>query len=266
MFRRTFLIGVGAALASAACGGSPAGPGPITPTPTPTPTPPPTPSPTPPPTLGITRILSFGDSMTAGTVSKALTFLGLDAGLPQSYPYKLQTLLTQRYSAQTISVFNAGIAGRKATQDNKEGRFNDRLSEAKPDLAIILEGANDLNTIVGSTNEAITLIVGAIEDMVRESQRRGVKVMVATLPEQRPGQPNTANAALVPRFNTELRTMAQKKGAILVDLNAMFPPSLIGQDGLHPTEEGYEKFAEIFLEAIRPQFETPAAADPRFSR
>ena len=263
MFRRTFLIGVGAAVAAAACGGSPIQPGgggtPPPPGPTPTPTPPPPPPN--PPTLGITRILSFGDSMTAGTVSTALTFAALDAGLAQSYPYKLQTLLAARYSAQTISVFNAGIAGKRATQDRDDGRLGGALSEAKPELLILMEGANDLNNIVGSANEAIAAAVGAMEDMVRQAQGRGVRVMVATLPEQRPGQPNTQNAALVPRYNADLRTMAQKKDAILVDLNAMFPVSLIGRDGLHPTEAGYDKFAEIFLDAIRQQYETPAAAN-----
>ncbi|HET7219299.1 MAG TPA: GDSL-type esterase/lipase family protein, partial [Vicinamibacterales bacterium] len=151
MRRRTFLIGAGAAIV-AGCGGSPIQPGgggtPPPPGPTPTPTPTPPPPPPNPPTLGITRILSFGDSMTAGTVSTALTFLGLDAGLAQSYPYKLQTLLTTRYSAQSISVFNAGIAGRRAVQDRNDGRLSGALSEAKPELLILLEGANDLNNIV----------------------------------------------------------------------------------------------------------------------
>lgn len=263
MFRRTFLIGIGAAVAAAACGGSPIQPGgggnPPPPGPTPTPTPPPPPPN--PPTLGLTRILCFGDSMTAGTVSTALTFSALDAGLAQSYPYKLQTMVATRYTAQTISVFNAGIAGKRATQDRDDGRLGRMLSEAKPELLILMEGANDLNNIVGSVNEGIAAAAGAMEDMVREAQGRGVQVMVATIPEQRAGQPNTQNAALVPRYNNDLRTMAQKKGAILVDLSAMFPLSLIGRDGLHPTEAGYEKFAEIFLDAIRQRYETAAAAD-----
>lgn len=256
MLRREFLIGTAAALLTAGCGDDrpPIGP---TPPPQPTPTPTPTPTPVIPPTLRITRILAFGDSMTAGTVSLAPLLYGFDAGLPQSYPNKLQTLLGARYSAQTLSVFNFGIPGNKATQPGERDRLARAIRECSPELVILLEGANDLNNVTGSVNAYIDSIAGAMEDMVREAQGRGLPVFVSTLPEQRPGQPNTQNAALVPRYNSTLSSMCSKKGATLVDLYAMFPVSLIGRDGLHPTEAGYDKFAEIFLEAIRQQYEVP---------
>jgi hypothetical protein len=39
------------------------------------------------------------------------------------------------------------------------------------------------------------------------------------------------------------------------------PESLIGQDGLHPTEEGYQRLAEIYLDAIKSTYESsPPAA------
>ena len=64
--------------------------------------------------------------------------------------------------------------------------------------------------------------------------------------------------------------MAGKKGAIVVDVNAQFQLGLIGQDGLHPTELGYQRLADIFLEALKQQArsrrrpshaEQPAALD-----
>jgi len=196
--------------------------------------------------------------MTEGTTSTPLPFLALDAGLPRSYPFKLQALVSARYSAQTISVFNAGRAGRRASEDRE--RFADMVREASPELIVLLEGANDLNNIVGSTNAGIAFAVGSMEEMVKYAVARTIPIYVVSLPEQRPGLPKTGNAALVPRYNDALRTMAQKKGAMFIDLYAQFPLSLIGEDGLHPTEAGYGKFAEIFLDAIRQQYETPAAA------
>jgi len=98
--------------AAAGCGSSPTSPPPITqpppiqPDPQPQPQPPPTAAP---PVLNITRILAFGDSMTAGTTSAPLPLPGLTAGLPRSYPFKLQTLVTMRYNGQTIEVANAGL-------------------------------------------------------------------------------------------------------------------------------------------------------------
>jgi lysophospholipase L1-like esterase len=258
MRRRILLAGLLLGFFATACGssGPPTGPGPIV-TPPPDQQPPPPPPP-PPPTLGVTQILCFGDSMTAGTVSPALARFALDAGRPESYPFKLQTLLAARYTAQTITVLNAGKGGEPAEQ--ARDRFNGALSEAKPQLLLLMEGANDLNT----PNESIDVseIVAAMEDMVRDAMLRGIPVMVATIPPQRLGG-KTAAPGLVDKFNRDLRLMASKKGAQLVDVNAMLPLSLIGQDGLHPTEEGYQKLAEIFFDAIKAKYEAPASTARR---
>jgi lysophospholipase L1-like esterase len=237
---------------ASACGssGPPTGPGPIV---TPPPDPQPPPPPPPPPTLGVTQILCFGDSMTAGTVSPALARFALDAGRPESYPFKLQTLLAARYTAQTITVLNAGQAREPAEQ--ARDRFNGALSEAKPQLLLLMEGANDLNS-PGSID--VSEIVSAMEDMVRDATLRGIPVMVATLPPQRLGGRNTADPELLDKFNRDLRLMASKKGAQLIDVNTMLPLSLIGEDGLHPTEQGYQKLAEIFFDAVKAKYEAPA--------
>jgi lysophospholipase L1-like esterase len=41
------------------------------------------------------------------------------------------------------------------------------------------------------------------------------------------------------------------------------PLSLIGEDGLHPTEQGYQKLAEIFFDAIKAKYEAPASTATR---
>jgi lysophospholipase L1-like esterase len=213
-----------------------------------------------PPTLRVARILAFGDSITWGTTSQPV-ITSLTAGLPESYPFKLQTLVTARYTAQTITVSNAGVAGEKVLDSGTLKRFNDALSEAKPELVLLMEGANDLNNISGSVNEAITVIVGNLEEMVKEAGRRGIPIVVATLPPERVSKRSAAE--FVPRFNDAVRAMAAKKGGILVDVNAQFPESLIGQDGLHPTEEGYQRLAEIYLEAIKGLYESAATTASR---
>ena len=42
---------------------------------------------------------------------------------------------------------------------------------------------------------------------------------------------------------------------MLVDLAADFDLNLIGADGLHPTEAGYLRLAELLFAAVRAQFE-----------
>ena len=249
MITRKLLSILAAALVLSGCGSSPTSPtqvpppdtGPVDPGPPP-----------PAPVVGVTHILAFGDSMTQGVVSAAPALRALTAGIPQSYPFKLQALMTARYTDQTITVLNAGLAGQRATEDRT--RFNSALSEAKPELLLLLEGANDLANGIG-----VTTTVDAMEDMVRDATGRGVRVMLATLPPSRTGGPRALAPDTLRRYNDALKVMAAKKGAQLVDVNTLLPASLIGQDGLHPTEEGYQRLAEIFLDAIKGSYETTPA-------
>ena len=176
--------------------------------------------------------------------------------------------MTARYTAQTITVVNGGIAGRNAREDRD--RFNRALSDARPELVLLLEGANDLNAprMMGEGDNArIRATVDALEDMVRDAGGRGIPVIIGTLPPQRPGGPKSGNAELVPDFNAALVAMAAKKGAGLVDINTQLTLAMIGIDGLHPTESGYQKMAEAWFEAIRAIYERRpprprSAADP----
>lgn len=249
------MLAIGALALVSACGSD--GPSPITPPPViEPPPPPPPPPPTPPPVLAITRILAFGDSMTEGVDSPPLQgawSFALDAGRSQSYPFKLQALTTALYTAQTVEVFNAGLAGRQARDDR--GRFGRALGDANPELVLLMEGANDLNGPLApgeGINARVQSIVDALEDMVRDASLRGIPVMIATLPPQRP--PKGGGAEYLPRFNDALRSMAGKKGAQVVEI-ANLPASLIGLDGLHPSEPGYQRIAELWFDAIRGRFE-----------
>jgi lysophospholipase L1-like esterase len=198
--------------------------------------------------------------MTQGTTSAPLPGLLLTAGVPQSYPFKLQTLVNDRYTSQTVAVFNDGRAGEHVVGSVALARFNRDVSDSKPDLILLMEGANDMNDTTDMVNAAVADIVSTLEEMVKEAGRRGIPIMVATIPPQRP--PRTA-APSIGRFNDAVKAMAAKKGGILVDVNAAMPLSLIGQDGLHPTEDGYQRIAEIYLNAIKAAYESAPAAVAR---
>ena len=158
-----------------------------------------------------------------------------------------------------MSVFNAGIGGKNAWEDRD--RLAGMVSETHPDLVLLMEGANDLNSIgPPSTNAQIDSTVAHMEDMVRDTLASGIPVVVATLPPQREGGKGHGIPYLT-KYNNDLKTMASKKGAFIVDVNAQFPVSLIGIDGLHPTEQGYQLIAEMMFDAIKSRYEiTPAPA------
>lgn len=215
------------------------------------------------PQLRGTKIVAFGDSITAGEVSPAVSVLVVDP--VNNYPTVLGGLLTSRYKAQPVTVLNVGIPGEKlltpATPGGQigEDRLEDVVEREKPDVLIVLEGVNDINS-------------GATPHAVAEGLRRGVRravranvplVIISTILPGVEGRQKPPNPDRVNDLNAEIRSWAASERAVLVDSYAAFLPqkeSLIGVDGLHPTVAGYKMLADTMLAAIRSNFELPPPA------
>lgn len=206
------------------------------------------------PELTRSRFLAFGDSITEGVTSPAPTLLRTLAH-PEAYPGQLQQMLAARYTAQTITVLNRGIAGEKASEGRE--RLPGVLEADRPEVLLLLEGVNNI------VNIPTRQLAGDLDDMVRGARRRSVDVLIATLlpisdaREQR--RPGTLQA--IEDLNEEIHRIARKNDlGAPVDLYSVFKqmPSLIGMDGLHPTPAGYTRLAEVFFDAIRERYEAPA--------
>jgi lysophospholipase L1-like esterase len=224
------------------------------------------------PRLLSTKFVAFGDSITEGQVdtpcpSSATSFANYRQLLqshptlfdPQgTYVAKLQALMSARYIAQTVGVFNAGLGGETAA-DGKS-RLPLVLSQQPTDGLVLLEGANDIDAIFFGT-PAATAISSAVEglrSMVRGGRQRGLPVFVGTLLPQRAGACRGYAPANIADANAAIRPMVAAEGATLVDLYAAFggaPGDLIGPDGLHPSDAGHQRIADTFFAAIRAQLE-----------
>lgn len=201
------------------------------------------------PTIARTRFMAFGDSLTEGKVSLAPAVL-LDAG-PHSYPARLRSLLSARYTSQTITLANEGWGGERA--DESFSRFRDVLSQHRPEAVLLMHGVNDLN---GSTPGRIQSTVDAVEELIKEARNAGTAAFVATLPPLGSG-PKASCPECIEPYNTRIRAVAAAKGATLVDVYLAWRNDLMGADGIHPTEAGYEAIAAAFFEAIRRTLENP---------
>lgn len=205
--------------------------------------------------------MAFGDSLTEGERTPA--FWGLhDPGTPGSalsYPFKLWTILETTYTEQAISVFNAGLGGEEAAGPTTLPRFDDAIRRHLPQLIILMHGTNDLNA--GTERGRI---VDAMENLIREAQARGVTVFLSSVPRMLPGvgnPPKGGAAARVPNYNEELRRMAEEEGVVFIDIYPHITDSMISPlDGLHLTQAGNQKLAELYYEAIKARYHVPPPA------
>jgi lysophospholipase L1-like esterase len=209
------------------------------------------------PKLSKTRFCAFGDSMTSGVISLRSPFYSLTPS-PTSYPGRLQVLLSARYTTQAIAVDDQGLPGELAADGLV--RLPGVIRDTRPEVVLLLEGANDLNDF-GSAGLEDT--VWAMDQMVVAVNAAGAVPFLATLPPQRPGGYRAIHPELVAPYNARLAQVASSAHANLVDIYAAFggvaSTTLIGSDGLHPTEAGYQKMAEAFAAVIQSKLEPTAA-------
>jgi lysophospholipase L1-like esterase len=208
----------------------------------------------PPPRIVATRFVAFGDSLSDGVLGLTRLAVG-DPGPPVGYAFKLRTLLQDRYALQTFQITDEGVGGESITKGVE--RLPGVLSRDNPEVVMLFEGINDLN---GAREAVIPAIVEGLRTMVRTVRSRGMAPFVATFLPQRPGARRALSAAAVVPANERVRAMVAEEGAVLVDLYPVFDghvDTLIGPDGLHPTEEGYQKMAETFFATIRERLELP---------
>jgi len=214
------------------------------------------------PRLAVTRILAWGDSLTEGSVEPSRSVGALTAGLPEGYPFKLQMLMAQRYTEQTVTVLNGGLGGMWAKEDRD--RYKQAVNAEKPELVLLWHGANDMLGLKGASesdiDKGIAEAYAAMEDFAGYAIDRGIKVMIATQTPVIDGLRRGVAFSYLPRYNTRLRDLAAHLRVPLVDLFTLVPASLVGQDGLHLTEAGYARVAEVFLQAIETTYEVTAPA------
>lgn len=173
-------------------------------------------------------ILAFGDSLIAG--------YGLSPG--DSFPAQLERRLRDR-GAQVI---NAGVSGN--TTDDALRRLPRVLSAlpARPDLAIVQIGANDVLRGIPAERTRANL-----EAMLTEFGRCGIPVLLATL------EPPAFLAARTRTYLGIHAEVAARHGAAIA---SFFPAGVLGRadmvlfDRVHPNARAIAAVVEHMLPAI----------------
>ena len=211
-----------------------------------------------PPRISRTKFRAFGDSFTAGEVTNPAS--AAPSGIHKvilvasaSYPTQLQSQLRTTYASQaaSISVINGGEPSERILDGNQ--RFPGVFDANRPEVVLLMEGANGLPGVGPDISTGIMRI------MVQKAKEGGARVFVGSMIPQVAGRPRaTTPVSELLNYNNTLQIMSTQENVTYVDLyNPMLPDAatLIGSDGLHPTEAGYRRIAELFFAAIQRELE-----------
>lgn len=213
-----------------------------------------------PPRISRTRFLAFGDSFTAGEVTSPVSVsagaIGKLVVVPTaSYPAVLQSQLRATYTGQSsaITVINGGEPNERILDGNQ--RFPGVFGSSNAEVVLLMEGVNGLPQV------GPDISTGVMRIMVQAAKNGGARVFVGSMIPQVAGRPRgTTRVSELLAYNNVLQIMSTQEGITYVDLyNPMLPDAatLLGSDGLHPTEAGYRRIADLFFAAIRSSLQVP---------
>ena len=206
------------------------------------------------PRLSRTRILAFGDSITAGEVIVPGTEDVILTRTALPYPAVLSQLIRERYGDQPM-VFNEGLSGEHAFGSNTLPRFGLAYRLNNADSVVLLEGFNDI--LYAEPNQGIANAEFGVRVLAASARGQGARVFIALLTPTRPGR-RQIPLGIVQAANDRLRAVARGEGAVVIDTFTPLMADLngyIGSDGLHPTALGYKRMGEVVFEAIRAELE-----------
>ena len=209
------------------------------------------------------RILAFGDSLTTGNIGGEL-----NEALDKPYTICLSKLLRENHPNIAFDVNNKGIYGELVCGQMTE-RLPKVLMEYGPyDLVIILGGTNDIveakkgledtlfegikslhSYVIGQGAMCIALTIPETDVSFKDLRKRGLSWV----------KEEGENIRLV--VNDKLRKYVNEcdNKVILCDLAEKFPQQSLSSvdlekfwsDGLHFTEEGYNKMAQIIYDDMK---------------
>jgi lysophospholipase L1-like esterase len=223
---------------------------------------------------GAVTIATFGDSLTQGDCD--------DAG--HGYPARLLALVNQvRPGSKVVNVGHSGwTSGDLANTANDPPTDIARAIDAKPDIALVWIGSNDLWALYEYGPEPMTgqaerddlaAYEANLDTVLRRLKNNGAAIYVALLDDQskrpvaaspnptEPAFPSTTAADLalmsahVSALNDVIRRKASEYAATTVDFfdtTIFTTEATLCSDGNHPNESGYDAIAARWFAALEP--------------
>lgn len=208
-------------------------------------------SPVPTPTAAATAFRLLPPNPTAYAALGASETYGVGAQ-PHTAGYAYQVARALR----AHPFVNLGIPG-----TTLDAGYQTELTSAltiRPHLCTLFFGFNDIRAHIQRA-----AFLQDFRDTVVTLRRAGCHVLIVGLPDlavlpsvRRSGMAGVAIAAIVTSWNAGMRAVAARTGARFLDLSRFSRelethPEYISPDGLHPSNAGYTRLAQVLLATIR---------------
>jgi acyl-CoA thioesterase-1 len=177
------------------------------------------------------HVLAFGDSLTAG--------YGLPPG--QGFAPQLEDML--RRNGLRAFVTNAGVSGNTAAQGRARLKWTLDGLKAKPDLAIVALGANDMLRGLPPAQTRADL-----DSILAELKRRDIPVLIAGML----AAPNLGSRYGA-EYNRIFPDLARKHGAALYPFflaGVAGNPALALPDRMHPNFQGIKRMVSGIVPTV----------------
>ncbi|MBZ4399981.1 SGNH/GDSL hydrolase family protein [Myxococcus sp. AS-1-15] len=181
------------------------------------------------------------------------TAMGVGATRGGGYPERLASRL--RGDGLSLGLTNLGVSGARI-RDVFTGQVKAAVA-AQPTLVTLGVGTNDIwrGTALEDFREDL-------ERIARRLKQTGAPLVLVNIADMALAPiarmvPSTLYEGRIEPFNAAIAEVARAEGLHLVDLHSasreMFPRSahFFSQDGFHPSDEGYEEWADLMLPTVR---------------
>ncbi len=176
--------------------------------------------------------------------------------------YVTKLFLRIKHVCPRARIINCSSTGAATEDILREQLYSETLNTAHPDLITVGIGADDL--IHGVKIDRFAKNYDQI--IARLKQFAGVTIVVMNIPDISlapavPGYMRDAARRHIIMFNERLAEIAARRGAILVDLfqrsaELSVHPEFFSPDGIHPSDAGYEFWAEVVWPVIKIAIDT----------
>jgi sialidase-1 len=198
------------------------------------------------------RILALGDSITKG----------YRAGVPEEATFAAQLQQILRKNHPTVEVLNAGIGSETTALARK--RFAKAVLDQKPDIVLIMYGANDCYTDKGKTTPRVAVADyrANLQAMIEQLKKAGIQPVLMTTNHFGPklaidGSGQHPNVAIEP-YMTACRELAKEMEVPLIDHQRHWQQTeqkgtdLASwmTDQIHPNPQGHAELTQEMLPAI----------------